>query len=445
MSRTMPGALSTRTCALRRRACAQDGSFLVEALVSAMILVIVGLGVLKSLDRGSRLGGEQRIQAVAGNVAQTEQEAIRAMPVSKQSNLDQQSFRTIGAIRYTIDSRADWVNDTSGAPSCATAGSKADYMKLTTVVSWPRPAGRKPVKLESLIAPGVRAFDASQGSLAVRVTDGAGDPVVGLPLELHGDTTLASPTNDSGCVLWGYVTAGNGYRLQFQRSPDWVRPDGTQIVDVPVSVAAAQTSNVALPYDQGGYVRPTFVTRRDTGDSELIATNPQVAHVTNSGDNGVSVAFSVASGQRSVALFPFSSSAYTIHADSCAAAEVPVPAPVPVPASPAAPPPVTVTVAKGVTTTRQVQLPSLSITVKSNGQPKEHAVVRVTTPCNTVYRRTTDGDGVIDDPGFPYAASLDVCVSDGTRYRTLSRVNKNFNVSYLTVNIQPGDPAGTCS
>ena len=56
----MLGALSTRTRSLRRLASAQDGSFLVEALVSAMILVIVGLGVLKSLDRGSRLGAEQK-------------------------------------------------------------------------------------------------------------------------------------------------------------------------------------------------------------------------------------------------------------------------------------------------------------------------------------------------------------------------------------------------
>ncbi|HEV7808264.1 MAG TPA: hypothetical protein VGO80_20825 [Solirubrobacteraceae bacterium] len=441
----MLGALSTRTRSLRRLACAQDGSFLVEALISAMILVIVGLGVLKSLDRGSRLGGEQRIQAVAGNVAHAEQEAIRAMPVSMQSNLVRESSRTVGAVTYKIDSRADWVNDTSGGPGCTTAGSRADYMKLTTVVTWPRPAGREPVTLESLISPGVRAFDSSQGSLAVRITDHAGDPVSALPLELRGTTTYASPTNDAGCVLWGYVQAGSGYRLKLHRSPDWVGPDASQSVDVPASVVAGQTSNVALQYDRGGYVRPTFVTKRNEGDSDLIATDPKVAHVTNSGGGGVSVAFPVTpSGQRSVPLFPFSS-AYTIHADSCAAAEVPVPAPVPEPEFPPPPGAVAATVAKGATTTRQVQLPSLSITVNSNGEPKEGAIVRVTTPCNTVYRRTTDAEGIIDDPGFPYAANLDICVSDGTHRQTLSRVNKNFNVSYETFDIQADDPPGTCS
>ena len=444
MSSAMPGALATRTRPLRRLACAQDGSFLVEALVSAMILVIVGLGVLKSLDRGSRLGGEQKIQAVAGNVAQAEQERIRSLPVSKQSNLhDPPLSRRIGAVTYTIDSRTDWVNDSSGGASCTTAGSRADYMKLTTVVSWPRPAGRKPVTLESLISPGVRAFDGAQGSLAVRITDGAGAPVSGLPLDLLGETQYASTTNDAGCVVWGYIKAGSGYRLKFNRSPDWVRPDGTQSVDMPVSVVAGQTSPVALQYAQGGYIRPTFVTQRKEGDTTLIATNPEVAHVTNSASGAASIAFPVASGQASVALFPFSS-AYTIHADSCAAAEMPLPAPPQDPEFPKAPPPVAAIVAPGATTTRQVRLPSLSITVYSAGQPKARAIVRVRTPCHTEYRRTTDAYGVIDNPGFPYAESLDVCVSDGTRYKTFSAANTNYNVTPVAVDIPSNALSGTC-
>ena len=50
-------------------------------------MLVVGFGVLEMLDRGTRLGGQQRLQAVAGNVAQTELERIRALPVANRSNL----------------------------------------------------------------------------------------------------------------------------------------------------------------------------------------------------------------------------------------------------------------------------------------------------------------------------------------------------------------------
>jgi hypothetical protein len=440
----MPCAPATRTRSLRCLFCAQDGSFLVEALISAMILVIVGLGVLKSLDRGSRLGGEQKIQAVAGNVAQSEQEAIRALPVSKQSNLHRQSTRTIGAIAYAIDSRADWINDVAGDAGCTVAGSRADYLKLTTVVSWARPEGRKPVTLRSLISPGVRAFDSSQGSLAARITDGAGQAVGDLQLGLYGTSTYVSPTNAAGCVLWGYLPAAGAYRLRFQRQPDWVLPNGTQSVDVPVSIVAGQTSNVALQYDQGGYVRTSFVTKHKGAGGALFAANPQAAHVTNSGGGGVSTAFPVtASGGTSGLLFPFAG-AYTVHADSCAAAEVPWPVPTADPEFPAPPAAVTAIVTGGATVTRQVQLPALNIIVSSNGVRKDRAIVRVKTPCGTVYRRTTDANGMIDDPGFPYAANLDICVSDGTRYQPQIHSNANYNVDTVAYDIRPDDPVGTC-
>ncbi|MBA3747808.1 MAG: hypothetical protein H0W96_10020, partial [Solirubrobacterales bacterium] len=225
------GARPLREC-LRGIARAQDGSFLVEAMVSAMIIVMVGLGVLKTLDRGNRLGGEQKVQAVAGNVAQTEIDSIRALAITEQSNLRRSSSRTVGDITYSISSRADWVDDAGGDESCTTADSSADYMKLSTVVTWPEMNGRKPVTLESLSSPGVRAFDADQGSLAVKISDRNGDGVAGLQLGLSGGATLSDATNDEGCVLWGYLPEGSGYALGFSRPPDYVLADGSQVADV---------------------------------------------------------------------------------------------------------------------------------------------------------------------------------------------------------------------
>ncbi|MEA2217849.1 MAG: hypothetical protein QOJ35_475 [Solirubrobacteraceae bacterium] len=437
----------------RRIAAAQEGSFLVEAMVSSLIIVIVGLGVLESIDRSSRLGGEQKTQAVAGNVAQSEQEELRALPLSEQSNLRRSTTRTVGGVTYTIASRADWVNDTTGDASCATAGSSADYMKVSTTVSWPQMGTRKPIALSSLIAPGVKAFDSTQGSLALQVTDRAGAGVSGMQVNLSGPATLTDTTNASGCVLWGYLPAGSGYAVGFTKPPDYVTTDGSTVVSRPATVVGQQTSNVAVQYDRGGYLQTSFWTQRAVNGTK-IASSPLKAHVTNAGGGGVSIAVPVAgSVATSGLLFPFTS-AYTMHADSCAAAEVPtLPSPAQNPPTPAAPSATAGIVASGLTTTATspspsgMQLPSPNIRVRS-GSPlalRAGLTVRVTTPCGTVISRTTTTNGVLADPGFPYATNLDICVSDGTRQVLTSHDNMNFNNGLnFTIDIPSTAPLGTC-
>jgi Tfp pilus assembly protein PilV len=440
-ARTLPAVLRRRVGApaARRLVGAQQGSFLVEALVSAVILVIVGLGVLKTLDRGNQLGGEQKVQAVAGNVAHAEQEQIRALPVSEQSNMRRVSTRALGGVTYQISSRADWVNDTSGDASCTTAGSSADYMKLSTVVTWSAMGTRKPVTLESLINPGVRAFDAGQGTLAIKISDRDGNPVSGLQLDLSGGATLSDTTSSAGCVLWGYLPPGSGYKLGFSRPPDYVLTDGSQVASVPVAVVGDQTSNVALQFDRGGYLQTTFKTRKRSSGPGFVTT-PQAAHVTNSGGGGVSISYA-ASGDHATSplLFPFTS-AYTIHPDSCASAEVPASV------DPSTGPPVatSATVARGTTTSTISWLPALNLKVTAGGGPVDHAAVRLTTPCNTVYHRTTMSDGVIDDPGIPYAASVAICVSDGMRQVLTTSPNVKL-VTSPTINIPTTAPSGTCA
>ena len=433
--------------ALRRAAAAERGSFLVEAMVGAMILLFVGFGVLKVLDRSTALGGEQKQQAVAGNVAQSEQDQVRALSLAEQSNLRRSMPYDVGGVRYTAVSRADWVNDSTGDTSCTTGASSADYLKLTTIVTWPQMGRRKPIELESLIAPGVRSFGANQGSLAVQVTDRDGHGVSGLQLNLSGAASLSDATNANGCVMWGYLTAGSGYTLGFSRPPDWVTPDGSTVVSKPVAVVGDQTSIVALQYDRGGYLQTSFVTKR-TATGALMPTNPEVAHVAHSGAGGVPLTWPVTgSTATSRLLFPFSS-AYTVQPDTCAASETPATPEEPIPVSPAAPSPVTGIVTPGTTTTTAtLRLPSPNIRVTFAGTALVGATVRVTTACGTVYRRTTTTNGVLTDPGFPYSPTpLAICATNGTRQVLTTRSNTNFNASSnFTVNITATSPLGTCA
>ncbi len=448
MSSPMSPRRPTRAHALRsaliRRARAQDGSFLVETLASALIIAIVGFGVLEAIDRSERLGSQQQAQAIAGNLAQSEQEQVRALPLARQARLNRSDFRDVEGRRYTIASRADWITDSTGDAGCTTTAT-ADYLKLSTVVSWNNQGTRDPVTLESLITPGVRSFGAGQGSLAVQVTDRNGTGVSGLRLNLSGAATLNETTSASGCVLWGYLNAGSGYTLGFSTPPDHVTPDGQQVVSKPVTVVGEQTSNVALQYDRGGYLQTSFVTKT-TRLGGPVNTNPLFAHVTHSGGGGVTVSYpTTGNTARSGLLFPFSS-AWTVQADKCAASDLPVRPVASDPETPAPPTQVAGLVTPGVTTTTaQVRIPSPNLRVVSGTTPIVGATVKVTTGCGTVYDRPTIADGVLADPGFPYTTNLAVCASDGTRRVKTDIPNTNFNLSApLNLDLSTATLSGPC-
>jgi hypothetical protein len=317
-------------------------------------------------------------------------------------------------------------------------------MKVSTTVTWPQMGTRKPVTLESLIAPSVRSFDATQGSLSVQVSDRIGHGVSGLTLNLTGGATLSDATSSDGCVLWGYLPAGSGYAVGFSR-PGYVQPDGSPVTSAPVAVVGGQTSNLAFQYDMGGYLQANFVTRRNPADRTFMRTYPGSAHVTR---GAVSKVFPVTDDRLVTGLlFPFTS-AYTIDGDSCAAADGSRGLASPSNPGGLAPAPVSATVGPGTTTTSaDVHLPALNVKVTTDGTPDSGpaTAVRVTTSCGTVYRRPTLADGSIADPGFPLGSDFEICVTDGTHSHVVRRDNLNYNAPSIPIDIRAAtDAAGTC-
>jgi len=425
----------------RGRLTDEAGSFLVEAMVSAVLVLITGAGILKMMDRGTELSGQQKALATAGNLAQSEQERLRAYPLSKEgmtllSNLRDVRARTVAGVTYTITSRTVWINDESGERDCATAAAPADYMKLTTTATSPAIGNRPPAKLESLITPPARSFDENQGSLAVQVNDRSGGPFSGLTLNLTGAATMSDTTNANGCVLWGYLPAGSGYTVSASRG-GYVEPDGSPTIAEPASVVGDQTSNVDLEYDLAGGVRAAFTTKRSS-TATTTATSPQKAMVENANAKFSPRAFTPtgSSLDTGLVLFPFATTSYTIYADGCATARPPT-ANLGSVLAPAGSSSAIVT----------VQLPALNILVQKSGVNVANATVKVTSPCgSTVYTRSTLSNGTIDDPGFPWGDLLNVCVSDGTRKRVIASVaNKTYPVTNVTYDIGTfGSTTGAC-
>jgi Tfp pilus assembly protein PilV len=407
----------------------EDGSLLIEVLVTAMLLVVVAMGVLEALDRADARGAEQRAKAIAGNFAQAEQERLRSLPIEELSNLRSTTTRSYHGATYTIDSRSEWVTDATGQASCTASGAPADYMKITSTVSAPALRNRRPVTLASIISPPARAFSSSQGSLSVQIVDRDGNPAAGHALALTGPANVSGTTNALGCVLWGYLPAGNGYTVSFS-STGFVDTSSRPSVSAPATVVGEQTNNSVFSYDRGGRIDVTFATTR-MSDSREVPSEPAGAMVENSAPPSTQLPHSVSgSTLRTQLLFPFAQP-YAVYADRCTSAR---------PAQP-----VSGAVGRGQTAPARGLLPSLDIQVLSGAIPADNASVRVRTPCGTTYARRTNTSGRLADPGFPWSSSLDVCVSDGGRRVQQTLANTTMPGRAVTIDLASATLGGPCS
>jgi Tfp pilus assembly protein PilV len=415
----------------RDRRDPQRGSLLIEVMVSATIVLVVGFGVLAMVDRTNELSAQQRAQAIAGNLAQGELDAVRALPLSQLSNLRRSTTQTVSGVDYAITTRADWINDTAMAPSCATPAAKADYLAVRTTVTHPGIGARSAVVLDTLISPPVRSFDADQGSLAALVADRAAAPVADATVTLTGPQTFTETTSADGCVLWGYLPAGSGYAVSVSKS-GYVTPGGATTAGGAASVVGDATANVSYQYDRGGSIRTSFKVR-DAGGT-LVASRPGLVTVENGTGAGLSNAYDIGTASSldtasEGLLFPFANP-YAIFA-GCAGNRPPAPT-----AAALAP--------GGSVQAPDTILPALHVTVRNGAAAVASATVRVVAGCSNTIVRRTNAQGALDDPGFPYGSGLTVCATDGTTRKRVVSGQANTNLTTgTTVTMDLGGGATT--
>ena len=422
---------------LRARLTGEAGSLLIETMVSAVIVLLVGAGVMNMMDRGSKLSGEQRLLATAANLAQSEQERVRAYSVANLSNLrETRATLPVNGVVYTIASRTDWIDDGLAPGGCTTATGSPDYMKLTTSVTYPTIGNRKPITLQSLVAPPARTFGPTQASLSVRVVNGhvPAEPIAGLTLNLSGTRTLADPTSADGCVLWGFLPATGTYTVAGSAAGH-ATPDGSATINKTYNnLPGNETTYYNAEYDLAGGLRATFTTKRSAA-AAVTSTAPQKAMVDHSDARFTTAKpFNVTGDalDTGLALWGFSSP-YSIYAGGCTSAK------------PAAGANIgsALVVAGTTSSPATVQIPAMNILVQNNGVNVANAVVKVTS-CGTTYTRTTDATGLVTDPGFPYGI-LSVCVSNGARKRQSTVSNSTYPATNTTQDVGTFfSSTGTC-
>jgi Tfp pilus assembly protein PilV len=407
----------------------ESGIALFEVLVSALLMVTISLGALGAVDAATRSSAEERHRSEADGLAQQDQARMRSMRISDLANLNQTKTVTQDGTPFSVLSRGNFATDSTGTASCAPGTASADYIKITSTVSWPSMGSRPPVVSESIVSPPNGTVGADHGALAIQVDDASNHGIPGVGLSGSGPGSFSGTTGSTGCAIFGDLPAGN-YTLT---------PSGSSLVDrdgnVPApqgtSVIGASTNTLALQYDHPGSIPVSFTAR--VGGS-LVPSSADSVMVFNTGMTTPKAFGTVGSPAATVtatSLFPFTSPD-TVYAGSCTGDN---PNPTNDSNPPGAAAMASVGVPPGGSAPATIQLPALKLTVRSGlsalapGSPVSGARVTVSdTNCTTgggapVKRTfTTNSAGQLPDPGLPYSV-YDVCADNGLKHVSATGVS----------------------
>jgi Tfp pilus assembly protein PilV len=407
---------------------------IIEVLIASILVVAVSLGALGAIDAATRSTSEERHRAAADGLAQADQARMRSMRISDLANLNQTRQITEEGTVYTIVSQGSFVTDSTGTASCDDGTASADYIQVSSTVTWPSIGSRPPVVAHSVISPPNGSVAADRGALAIEVDDAQNVGIPNVPVSGTGAGSFSGTTGPTGCAIFGNLPAGN-YTLSVSGiTAGYVDHDGNPPSSHPTSVIAQSTNAVVLQYANPGSIPVNFTTK-PTSSGSLVASQTDSIMVFNTGMTAAErfgTAGTPASTINATQLYPFSSPD-TVYAGLCEGnnpnPDSVTPAPVPqvigsrtVPAGSAA---------AAVT----IQLPALYITVRSGtssfnqGSLVSGATVTVTDDnCpdvpTTGYERvfTTNSSGTLANPGLPYS-TYDVCVGNSSKHKDTTNVD----------------------
>jgi Tfp pilus assembly protein PilV len=407
----------------------EHGFVLIEVLVSALIIVVVGSAVLSLITATTRSAADQRSKATAYSIAQEDQARLRAMRLSSLNRLAQKREVTLDGTRYTIESTGTFVNNSTGTDSsCSAEGSSADYVRIGSKVSWT--GSRKPVVLGGIVSPSNGSLDPNHGTLLVTAVNGQQVGLSGVGISATGAGTFSGSTDSTGCANFSDLPAGN-YTMKTS-APGFVNADAQASPwTTTVGVVAGTSTPVSLMYDQPGKIVATFKYRVGStatfkeakADSVVVYNALMTKGAEAFGPPGATTARKTE--VPATPLFPFKE-ADTVYAGYCESNK-------PEESASAARASVIVP-ANGSVTTPQIQLPALNLKVLNGSAALSGAKVTVTDEScknasggsltreylsNSEGLMSASGGASAAEPGLPWG-KYSVCVSgtiSGTQRR----------------------------
>jgi prepilin-type N-terminal cleavage/methylation domain-containing protein len=202
------------------RGRAQHGFTLIEVLMSALIVTLIAGAVAGGLMANVKATGDQHRRTEAQALAEQDQERLKGLSSQQLDNLSQTYTTTQDNYKFTVSSRAWYLNSTSGASCSSAGGAGATYFKTISTVSWNDPTGtlRTLATDESVITP------PAGGSILAQFHDQTTAPLSGVAVSATGPESDAATSDGNGCTIFTGLDTG-AYNLTFTDN-GYVDPNG---------------------------------------------------------------------------------------------------------------------------------------------------------------------------------------------------------------------------
>jgi Tfp pilus assembly protein PilV len=430
----------------------EQGFALIEVLVSALCIAIVGGAVATTLQATARSASDSRNHTMAQAIAIEDQARLRSTRISSLNKLSQtpQIYPvTLDGTTFTVTSTGVFVNNTSQTASCASGQTSADYIRISSSVTWTALGKRPPVMVESIVSPSNGSLDPGHGTLTFSTINAAGKPLPGVGISGTGSGTFSGTTDASGCATFADLPAGNytvtasapGLVDKFGKAPTTLNPSP--------GVNPSSTNTAQLQYDIPGTIEASFKYRVGS-TTEFKTSSQRSIAVYNSGTGAPTPTF-VSGGSSPVpsiklgSLFPFTSK-YAVYAGSCTENN---PNPTSNPEAPGAGAVAGFEVTPGATVQGAIHLPALNLVVKDGATLLSGAKVKITGTCSFSREYTTTTGGVLPDGGLPWG-TYTICAQKGsgssTRRKTVSNqaVQNLTTGTSVTIDLSSGTTSSAC-
>jgi hypothetical protein len=245
----------------------EGGFTLIEVLVSALMVVLIGAATAKALISTAHVSGDQRLHSQADALATQDQERLRGLSDEQLNGLSQTRPVTLASGQtFSVTSVSTFV-DATGGSSCTS--SAAAYYKIASTVRWTEAFSNSPPVLteESLLSRPVT------GDLITQVNDETGQQLSGVAVTAVGPSNQSGATDSNGCVIFAGLTPGS-YAVALAK-PGYVDPNGrttppnmVATVTSTGTAAAPSGGNPAFTMGQAGSIAGTFTTYLGTAGGE---------------------------------------------------------------------------------------------------------------------------------------------------------------------------------
>ena len=230
------------------------GFTIIEVVVASTLLLLSFLAAAALFERGTAVSGDTRLRVIAAQLASSAIEKIRG-PAADPSKFTTAinpgttvTTQTVNGLKFTLTEEQQWVAQSSTTSACDSGGAGSNaILQVTESVTWTGAGATAPVRSVTVLSPPAGAYSAATGSIAAKVLNAAGQPVINAAVSIAGTTSDSETTTDQGCAFFAFltpgaytvsVTAGTGVSDQEQLVPSQN-----------TSVTVGQTSSLQFNYD----------------------------------------------------------------------------------------------------------------------------------------------------------------------------------------------------